>query len=253
MADKPIAVERWGIFEKTFTGPSEGNPFVDVDLKATFNIGHRKVEIAGFYDGDRAYKIRFMPDTKGTWSFTTSSNKSELDGITGEFECVEATPGNHGPVKVKNTFHFVHADGTPFVPFGTTCYGWGFSGEELESMTIQSLKDSPFNKLRMIVLCQKEGKHDLLPFEGSFEEGFDFGRFNPKFFEHLENHILHLMSMHIEADLILFHPYNKKDGLTRLMDPDTEDFWLFAASDNMSKNSTSKHQKIFENRTRELV
>ena len=29
-------VEQWGRFEQTFKGPSEGNPFTDVQLKAAF-------------------------------------------------------------------------------------------------------------------------------------------------------------------------------------------------------------------------
>ena len=33
-------VERWNQFEVAFEGPSTGNPFVDVDLTATFTLEH---------------------------------------------------------------------------------------------------------------------------------------------------------------------------------------------------------------------
>src|ERR1700761_5011448 len=56
---------RWGLFEVALQGPADGNPFKDVQLEATFAIGHRTLTIPGFYDGHGTYKIRFMPDTEG--------------------------------------------------------------------------------------------------------------------------------------------------------------------------------------------
>lgn len=47
------------------------------------------------------------------------------------------------------------------------------------------------------------------PYEGSPEEGFDLARFNPAFFRRLEEHIDDLLKLRVEADLILFHPYDK--------------------------------------------
>lgn len=47
------------------------------------------------------------------------------------------------------------------------------------------------------------------PFEGSIDKGFDFTRFNPEFFRHLEKLTTDLMELDIENDLILFHPYDR--------------------------------------------
>src|SRR4051794_41565115 len=79
------SVERWGIFETSLSGPKTGNPFLDVTFAAVFRIGHRSVDADGFYDGDGQYRIRFMPDTIGEWSYTTKSNRPELNGKTGTF------------------------------------------------------------------------------------------------------------------------------------------------------------------------
>jgi hypothetical protein len=68
----PGSVEKWGVFEARLSGPSDGNPFRDVELTAEFARGHRKVRIAGFYDGEDVYIIRFMPDSEGTWTYRTS-------------------------------------------------------------------------------------------------------------------------------------------------------------------------------------
>ena len=51
----------------------------------------------GFYDGDGVYRVRFMPDDEGSWSFRTRSNRPELNGLTGGFDCTAAEPGAHGP------------------------------------------------------------------------------------------------------------------------------------------------------------
>lgn len=47
------------------------------------------------------------------------------------------------------------------------------------------------------------------PFEGSLEDGWDYTRFIPEYFEHLEKNIEALMKLGIEADLILFHEYDR--------------------------------------------
>src|ERR1035437_4028753 len=115
------AVPRFDIFELTLEGPSGGNPFLDVTLGATFTLGHRDLSVAGFYDGGGTYRVRFMPDTPGTWTYTTTSNAAALDSHAGTFECTAARAVEHGPVAVAHTRHFAYADGTPFFPFGTTC------------------------------------------------------------------------------------------------------------------------------------
>src|SRR5690348_5677678 len=67
-AEQPT-VERWGVFEASFPGPSSGNPFVDVQLSAVFRYENRSVRVSGFYDGAGTFRIRFMPDEIGEWSF----------------------------------------------------------------------------------------------------------------------------------------------------------------------------------------
>ena len=66
--------EQWGLLEVSLPGPTSGNPFVDVQLTATFQQGDDKHEVSGFYDGDGIYRVRFMPDKAGRWQYTTHSN-----------------------------------------------------------------------------------------------------------------------------------------------------------------------------------
>ena len=218
-------VEQWGVFETQVKGPSSGNPFVDVSFGARFTLGHRTVEAAGFYDGEGVYKVRFSPEMVGRWSFETTSSRKELAGHTGTFTCTAPKAGNHGPVITAHQFHFQYADGTPFFPFGTTCYSYGFAGDPFERQTLEEMKQAGFNKVRMCLLPKPQGKRKpvAMPFEriGSMpadekelEDGeksterFDLTRLNPAYFRHVEERIQDLMTAGIEADVILFHPYD---------------------------------------------
>jgi hypothetical protein len=207
-----VAVSQWDVFEVALRGPVAGNPFVDVQLTAQFKQNEQTVEVAGFYDGDGAFRIRFMPTTQGRWQYRTRSNAPELDNQSGEFVCVPPDSKNHGPVHVANTFHFAYADGTPYRPIGTTVYAMTHQSEALEQETIESLRGSPFNKLRFCVFPKRYSYVELepprYPFEGTAPNHWDFTLFNPKFFQHLEMRIAQLRDMGIEADLILFHPYD---------------------------------------------
>ncbi|MFA9455359.1 DUF5605 domain-containing protein [Halalkalibacter sp. AB-rgal2] len=206
-------VKQWGRFELEFEGTPTDNPFIDSWIKCEFRLGNRKVEVDGFYDGGNTYKVRFMPDKVGEWAFFTISNDPNLDKIDGVFSCIKTTESKQGPVQVSETYHFEYADGTPFYPFGTTAYVWNHQGEELENKTIEALRNSPFNKIRMCVF-PKHYDYNLLepvryPFEGSLKGGFDFTKFNVEFFERLEQQVQALESIGIEVDLILFHPYDR--------------------------------------------
>ena len=80
---------------------------------------------------------------------TTASNAPALNGQSGAFQCIAPAVENHGPVSVRDTFHFGYADGAPFVECGTTCYAWAFQSEQTQRQTIETLAASPFNKIRM--------------------------------------------------------------------------------------------------------
>ncbi|WP_206107780.1 DUF5060 domain-containing protein [Paludisphaera rhizosphaerae] len=207
------AVEQWGVAEIILQGPSEGNPFTDVELSAVFLKEGRTFKASGFYDGAGVYRIRFMPDRPGVWEYTTHSNRRELDGKTGRIEVMPPSPGNHGPVRVRNEFHFAYEDGTRYVPIGTTCYAWTHQMESLEAQTLETLAHSPFNKIRMCVFPKSytynRAEPPRYPFEGTPPKTWDFSRFNPDFFRHLEDRIERLRDLGIEADVILLHPYDE--------------------------------------------
>ncbi|MDQ0321702.1 hypothetical protein QO002_003840 [Pararhizobium capsulatum DSM 1112] len=203
----------YDIFEARFKGPASGNPYLDVTFHAHFSQGNRKVRVTGFHDDGEDYVIRFMPDTVGDWTFTTSSSVAELDGKSGSLTVTAAREGVHGAVRVRNRFHFAYDDGTPYYPFGTTCYAWTHQPLEMQERTLASLEMSGFNKIRMAVFPKDYPFNTNEPLQPIFLEkeggGIDFDRPNPSAFAHLEKQIARLGELGIEADLILFHPYDR--------------------------------------------
>ncbi len=206
-------VHKYDLAELTLQGPQDGNPFRDVWLRARCVQGSRQVLVDGFYDGAGTYRVRFMPDAEGPWEMVTESSSPALDGRRYAFTCIPARPGVHGPVRVSDTFHFRFDDGTAYYPVGTTCYAWLHQPLELQERTLESLRGAPFNKLRMTVFPKhyiyNHNEPPLYPFERSPEGENDHTRPNPAFFQHLEKRIGELGALGIEADLILWHPYDR--------------------------------------------
>lgn len=206
-------IEQWGVAELTLDGPRTDNPFTDVELHATFRCdGHPPVTVGGFYDGEGVYRVRFQPPVAGEWTFHTRSNATLLDQIRGSFHAAAPSPGNHGPVEVADTFHFAHRDGTRFVPLGTTVYAWTHQRGELEEQTLRTLRRGPFRKVRMCVFPKSFQFNSDEPTRFPYRhgaEGWDFARFDVAFFQHFERRILDLQALGIEADVILFHAYDR--------------------------------------------
>ena len=224
-------VKRWGVFEETVNGPKEGNPFTEQTITGLFNSENESVKVTGFYDGEGIYRIRFMPSYEGKYDYVIHTSFLEED-ISGTFEAVPAEKNSHGPVRVKDKYHFAYADGTPYISMGTTCYVWELQDEKTKKETLETLKNSAFNKIRFCIFpkhyvynfkdpvcfpyvgtpmdCSVLNEDNFMNYMGK-EDGnhFDKTRFNPAYFHNIEEAIVELGKLGIEADLILFHPYDR--------------------------------------------
>lgn len=199
-----------GHVEVILDGPSHGNPFVDVELVAEFRKGDTSVTVGGFYDGAGTYRVRFLAPEPGAWTFHVRSSARSLNGVTGEVQAPEAS--GRGSIRVVAD-GFSYQDGTPFVPFGTTAYAWTHQPEATQEQTLASLAEAPFNKLRMGLFPKSflynENEPERFVFPHDAEGGWDLERFDLEFFRHLERRVHDLAALGIEAELILFHPYDR--------------------------------------------
>ena len=242
-------VERWGLFEVSVRGTSEGNPFVERNIRATFEGMHERVTVDGFYDGDGIYKVRFMPAFEGDYAYTIEGNYGG-EAAGGSFTVLSASGNNHGPVHVANMYHFAYADGTPYYSIGTTCYVWDLQPDERIAETLQALKNSAFNKIRFCVFPKHYdynlGEPRSYPYEGTpmdssvltrenFQQytfktegnSFDYTRFNPAHFRHVEWCIEQLQQLGVEADIIMMHPYDRWGFCTMTKEQD-DLYWKYA-------------------------
>jgi len=116
---------------QTFDGNSgTPNPFTSVTLTLTVVAPDgRNFQVDGFFDGNGAgsavgnvFKARVFLDQPGTWSWTSSSATSGLNGQSGQIVSSGTLPGlfAKGPIVVPPATprYFGHADGTPVLLLG---------------------------------------------------------------------------------------------------------------------------------------
>jgi hypothetical protein len=225
--------QRWGVYEMTLPGPSSGNPYLDVTWSATFTRGEQRVTVPGFWDGGSTYRVRFSPPTAGAWRYETHSATPELNGKTGEVTVEPAAGDNHGPVEVFQTYYLRHADGTPYHQFGTTCYAWVHQPRELQEQTLGTLAASPFNKIRFCVFPKSylynQNEPGLFAFRKKDAHGFDFSQPDPEFWHHFEQRIIDLQRLGIEADIILWHPYDRW-GFSEMSDEEDDRYLRYCVA-----------------------
>lgn len=242
------SVEKWGVFEVACKGFREGNPFTDYTVKGTFTGKNETVETDGFYDGDGIYKVRFMPSFEGIYEYRIEGTFAD-EPVTGTFEVTAPSEGNHGIVRVANTWHFAYEDGTPYYPVGTTCYVWELQSDERIRETLRSLEESGFNKIRFCIFpkhyAYNLGEPRSYPYEGTpmdssvlTTENFtaytgktegndwDFTRFHPEHFRHIEYCIQELQKRGIEADIIVMHPYDRW-GFSNMTKEQDDLYWNY--------------------------
>lgn len=176
---------------------------------AVFENENEQIQVSAFRNRRNEYIVRFMPDREGTWNYYIFIAGNERQGT---FECVANQGKNQGRVITKG-HHFQYEDGEKFIPFGTTAYAWIHQTAELRRQTIETLANSPFNKIRMCVFPKSmpynTNDPDSYPFEKKADGTWDVNNPEPEFWEKLDKSIEELMNLGIEADLILFHPYDR--------------------------------------------
>lgn len=207
-----MKIEKYGLFEVTIDDVNCSGP---VGGCAVFRSSNTELSVPAFMyapghgDGTAGYKVRFMPQMTGTWTYHISLGGRDLDGT---FACVENTGNNHGPVKAVGD-QFCYADGECYVPVGTTCYAWIHQTEELQQQTLATLAQAPFNKIRMCVFPKSmpynNNDPEVYPFERRDDGSWDISRPVPEFWDKLDLRLTQLLALGIEADLILFHPYDR--------------------------------------------
>lgn len=140
LADHGKEVEMWKRFEINIEDSTwHGNPF-DIILEATFiSPSGKNFKHFGFYAGKNSWKIYFMPDEKGKWTYRTHSADADLDGKSGRVTCINSeldaqlvSSGNQWRLKEdRGDFPVIwnppHPDGNH----------WGFRGNSISNPEVK--------------------------------------------------------------------------------------------------------------------
>lgn len=186
------AVPVWGRFEQSFTAPG-ADP--DTPFQVTFlSPTGRQQTVDGFWDGGDLWKVRFMPDAVGTWSYRTRADAPALNDRTGSFSATPATVSDnpflrHGAVRVSDDGrHFVHADGTPFFWLADT--GWNAalkSTDEAFDTYLDRREEQGFTAIQFITTNWRASPTNL---EGETAyTGFEEIQIHPEFFDRIDERI----------------------------------------------------------------
>ena len=221
---------RWQIAQLSFetTQPTE-HPF-DEEFGAVFtNTDGSRLQVAGFYNGDSTWLLRFCAPNAGEWNYQTFSSLPELAGQTGKLTVSENQRG-HGPVQIssENRQKFVYADGTPYFLMAFEL-DWLFALDAdnpddipRTRQIVETVASSGFNQIVMNVFAYDAdwGEQDAIPNGQNFARprAFPFGGSNDapnydtldvEFFQRFDRVIEHLNEKQIVSHLMIY-VWNKK-------------------------------------------
>lgn len=206
------------------------NP-VDLDFSATFESeSGRSMTVAGFYNGQQEYRIRFTPPTTGRWKYTTKSSAPDLDGKRGELAVAPAREGRRGGIVVdpKMPRRFIYENGDSYYPIAFES-DWLFSLDAENASDIpvtrkfvDTLAENGFNQVVMNVFAydvkwpkdaRLKKKHDygspqVFPFAGN-NESPEHDTLNIEYFQRLDRVIDYLDQREIAAHLMIY-VWNKR-------------------------------------------
>ena len=227
-----MEVPRWEMHEFTLHGRAHvANPLRDAAVVGEFTSPSGKLRtVEGFYDGDDAWRLRFIPDEEGRWQYSPRGEGVELFQ-RGQLQCTARRGRGFIRIHPDNPYAFAYADGTPFFPMGDTCYGLyneSVITPELRTKYLETRRRQRFNFVRMHVQhSPTHGKTDarFWPWGGT-PQAPELDRYNPAYFQGLDAVLRQMSELGMNAELILLNFYFPPMNDPRLWTPERERAWL---------------------------
>jgi len=189
-------VHKWGVFETEFKSSVDyADPFRSVTLNCVFKSpSGREVVVDGFWDGGSNWRVRFMPDELGSWTYRTLCSNREDEGLhdqIGSFECIPYEGENplyiHGALKLSdNRRYLVHADGTPFFWLADTAWNGIIRSTVTEwSEYLKIRREQGFTAVQFVMTHWRGGPYDIER-ETAYEGREKIIKLNVKFFKRID-------------------------------------------------------------------
>lgn len=195
-------------FEVEFTAQNQpANPYVELTAEATLTppAAGQERSIPLFWDGGKKWKLRFNPDTVGTWKWSIRSSDAGLGGKSGAVEV--ASSNRAGSIRPMKGFplHFERQDGKPFWFMGDTAWALYYdnAAEKYDRAAalayIDARASQGFNVLHSSLLSELGwGNSGGMPFEDVAVE-----KINPAYWRDVDVRLAHANKQGIVCGLAL--------------------------------------------------
>ncbi|WPP47944.1 apiosidase-like domain-containing protein [Catalinimonas niigatensis] len=213
---------QWMKYELTFGSDSlYDNPLYEIDSFYTvFTSPSGKAhKIYGFWDGDRDWKVRFMPNEIGDWQYKTFCSDEKNSGLhakEGSFRSEKNSSelpifqkGNI--IHLKGDYHLSYADGSPF--FWLACTAWNGTLKSTEKEWDDYLahrKDHHYSVIQFVA-TQWRGAEVNSQLQKAFS-GQGKIKINPAFFQHLDHKVDKINTHGLVAAPVLLWALPKGEG-----------------------------------------
>jgi hypothetical protein len=213
----------WHKYEIRLTSDKDYvNPIYDIN---TFSVvftsaSGREKTVNGFWDGERDWKVRFMPDEPGAWSWqSTCSDESNggLHGQFGHFSCVKGVEEleiyKRGAIKhPAGKYYLTYDDGTPFFWMGCTSWNGAMKSTGADwDYYLQHRRDHHYNLIQFVTTQWRGGDSNLdgdLAYTGSGKI-----EINPLFFQKMDERVDRINEFGlVAAPVLLWEPGNLDPG-----------------------------------------
>lgn len=225
-----INIKKWEVLDIEFKAKAK-SPFT-TDFHAIFTSPSGKTQkVAGFYNGNKEWLLRFSGSEAGKWTYTTSSPVKALNNKKGSLnisnELAEAKKGGI-VIPKEDPQHFYYENGTPYSLLAFECdwlYALDYHNEKGLPKTnhlLNLVKENGLNQVVMNVysydvhwkwgkdpLLKKHPEHefggpkDIFPFLGN-NENPDFSALNVDFFKKLDRTIDLMNEKEIISHLMIY-------------------------------------------------
>ena len=208
-----LSLPRHVVGQITFQGTlTRNDPFNEIELDVVFraDADGREWRVPAFWDGGTHWRVRFALPEEGTYSYHSECSVDD-PGLGDQRGRVEVEPYHgenpllyHGPLQVSaRRTHLEHTDGTPFLWLGDTWWMMVSSRlrypDELAEL-VQDRLEKGFTLIQLVMglFPDQDGFDPRGANEGGWAYTENFDRINPRFYQHADAKIDHLL----EAGLV---------------------------------------------------
>ncbi|KPL08890.1 hypothetical protein AMJ85_07560, partial [candidate division BRC1 bacterium SM23_51] len=187
------SIAQYNLLEVEFTGPADPTAIIS----GTFvhvESGKRLV-MPAFWDGGTTWRCRFAPTATGQWTYDVADKK-------GDIICVEGDNPGFIPTEGR---HFRYSNGKYIHIMGNTHYDLMACSEDIIEKYIEWDR-GVFNKIRFAAVTQRYHGETKAFEKGDDEDGYDFERPRPEYWQKLDRTVAKMQRAGIVTDLILAGP-----------------------------------------------